>query len=135
MNKTCAQYVQVLHTNAGGLGTTQLRGDADFFANNHSAIQPGCTFRDCGHGKAVYYYYASLFGQNKFIAGSCFHFDTHFSTYIHVFNGPFNDKPNGIFCFQTTSCFPYAVNLGYEKKTRATCKNCKSKSKKKIVGN
>lgn len=33
LNKTCAKFVQVLHTDSGGAGTSLNRGHADFYAN------------------------------------------------------------------------------------------------------
>lgn len=111
LNKSCAQFVQVLHTNPIGLGTTLLRGDADFYANNRTEFQPGCTITECGHSKSFYYYYASLFRQNKFIGGDCqLQDESGLSAYTSTF-GQFNDHKSGVFCFQTTPCFPYAIKI------------------------
>lgn len=110
LNKTCAQFVQVLHTDAGDFGTVFQRGDVDFYANNRSEFQPGCTVKQCGHGKAVDYYYASLFPQLKFIGGDCRLLDVAYSAYTSLF-GEFNDRKYGQFCFQTTPCFPYAQTI------------------------
>lgn len=41
LNKTCARFVQVLHTNPGELGTNEQRGDLNFYANNKTNTQPG----------------------------------------------------------------------------------------------
>lgn len=117
----------MLHTTPGLLGTALLRGDADFFANNRSEFQPGCTFKQCGHGKAIYYYFASLFPQNKFIGGDCRLLDTTQSTYKTKF-GQFNDGKNGVFCFDTTPCFPYAKTI-QSYKNSPNCGNC-NRSKK-----
>ena len=38
-----AEYVDVIHTDAGGLGTSQKVGHIDFFPNGGS-LQPGCVF-------------------------------------------------------------------------------------------
>lgn len=37
-----AEYVEVYHCNAGGLGTTSVLGDTDFFFNKDGATQPNC---------------------------------------------------------------------------------------------
>lgn len=37
-----AEYVEVYHCNAGGLGTTSVLGDIDFFVNKKGQSQPNC---------------------------------------------------------------------------------------------
>lgn len=108
LNRSCAQYVQVLHTNAGELGTNKSIGDADFFANFGTVIQPGCPFKQCGHAKALFYYYASLFSQNEFIGVDCEQQDAKQIDLNSRF-GLFTDGKVGEFCFNTTACFPYTV--------------------------
>lgn len=108
LNSSCAQFVQVLHTEPGNSGTVMLRGDADFFANKYSLFQPGCEFEQCSHDKAVYYYYASLFPHNKFIGEDCnllLKNTSHKSQF-----GQFNDGKSGVFCFNTNPCLPYVKN-------------------------
>lgn len=108
LNRSCAQYVQVLHTNAGELGTNKSIGDADFFANFGTVIQPGCPFKQCGHAKALFYYYASLFSQNEFIGVDCEQQDAKQIDLNSRF-GYFTDGKIGEFCFNTTACFPYTL--------------------------
>jgi len=44
LDKSKAEFVDVLHTDAGIMGTTQLSGNVDFFANGgRSSDQPACT--------------------------------------------------------------------------------------------
>lgn len=100
--------MQVLHTNAGELGTNKSIGDADFFANFGTVIQPGCSFKQCGHAKAPFYYYASLFPQNEFIGVDCEQQDTKQIDLNSRF-GFFTDGRVGEFCFNTTACFPYTA--------------------------
>lgn len=135
LNQTNAQFVQVLHTTPGLIGTELNRGDADFYANNRSEIQPGCPIRSCGHAKAVYYYYASLFPEFKFQGIRCGQ-----TNGINLFEfsrfGEFNDGQFGQFCFDTTPCFPYASTIEYHcakkhsSKKHKKCKDCKSKHSK-----
>lgn len=81
-----------------------------------SQLQPGCTeqFKNCGHIKAVTYYYASLFPQFKFIGGDCKYPDPMFSSKKSLF-GEFNDGKYGEFCFQTTPCFPFTQTIDTSK--------------------
>lgn len=110
LNKSCAQFVQVLHTNGGDLGSSKLLGDVDFYANNKSASQPGCPFKQCGHAKAIFYYYASLLPQYEFIGFDCERQHAKQSASFSRF-GIFNDGDEGEFCFNTTACFPYMIPL------------------------
>lgn len=107
MNKSCAQFVQVLHTDINGVESKLKRGDADFYANNGTALQPACESGLCGHSKAVYYHLASLFPQYKFIGVACGQMRDSSSNETSRF-GEFNDGKHGTFCFDTTGCFPYA---------------------------
>lgn len=108
LNKTCAQFVQVLHTNPGELGTNEQRGDLNFYANNKTTLQPGCPFKQCGHARAIFYYFASLFPQHEFIAVNCEQQDLRQAdTIISRFRFYDATIAKGNFCFNTTSCFPF----------------------------
>lgn len=115
LNKSCAQFVQVLHTEAGRSGTANLRGDADFFANKFSSNQPGCEFEQCSHNKAAFYYYASLFSPNKFIGVDCSLLLKNASH--HSLFGAFNGGESGVFCFATNRCYPYVKNNWMKKQS------------------
>lgn len=101
--------MQVLHTDGNQYGTNNLLGDSDFYANIGSANQPGCLHNFCDHTKAIFYYYASIFSQYGFIGSDCAQLCST-SSCISRF-GLFNDGVNGRFCFGTTVCFPYALQL------------------------
>lgn len=136
LNATNARFVQVLHTNVGGLGTTLQRGDVDFYANNRSIFQPGCTIPKCSHDKSTLFYFASLFPENKFYGTQCGQMSSTYPNEMSRF-GEFNDGKYGQFCFDTTPCFPYATTVLIQCenehsskksiKSRKHCDNCKSK--------
>ncbi len=42
INRNDATYVDIIHTDGGGYGTSKLTGTADFFANTGRRFQPGC---------------------------------------------------------------------------------------------
>ncbi|XP_031626768.1 pancreatic lipase-related protein 2-like isoform X2 [Contarinia nasturtii] len=107
LNKTCARFVQVLHTNPGELGTNKPRGSLNFYANNKTTTQPGCPFKQCGHAKAIFYYFASLFPQYEFIGVDCEQQDSREADTVFSRFGFFTDDIEGSFCFNTTSCFPF----------------------------
>lgn len=110
LNKTCAKLVQVLHTNGEFLGTFKRVGHQDFYANYHLAQQPGCADDGCSHGKVLYFNYASLFLENAFVGRDCENLDSPNAKTSRY--GKFNDdQVEGIFCFNTTDCFPYVLPM------------------------
>ncbi|CAB3251894.1 unnamed protein product [Arctia plantaginis] len=84
-----ANYVEVYHCNAGGLGTTSVLGDIDFFFNKagkkqptcHSGIIPGKGESDaakCSHKACVRYYTESVHLKTGYLAWACDSYD-HYS--------------------------------------------------------
>lgn len=69
-----ADYVQIIHTNAGKYGISRSRGHADFYPNAGSK-QAGCDldFTDdvCSHRRAWIYYQESVLGRKPFLAVRC----------------------------------------------------------------
>ncbi|XP_061706213.1 lipase member H-B-like [Cydia pomonella] len=59
LRSTDADYVEVIHTNYGGLGINELIGTVDFFANSGND-QPGCTDNQCSHDRAWELFAAAL---------------------------------------------------------------------------
>lgn len=114
LNKSCAQFVQILHTEPNNFGTSYLRGHVDFWANNRSSLQPGCPQNDhCSHRKAVYFYYASLLPQNVFIGTTTACGGQQRGNVLKescIF-GPSSNCRNGSFCFDTNECYPYAKGI------------------------
>ncbi|XP_047111648.1 lipase member H-like [Schistocerca piceifrons] len=73
-----AEFVQVIHTNAGVLGYKYTLGDADFFPNGGSE-QPGCATDDygaCSHGRSTLYFAESVTSASAFIGYQCDSWDT-----------------------------------------------------------
>ncbi|CAG9133447.1 unnamed protein product [Plutella xylostella] len=77
-----AEYVEVYHCNAGGLGTTSVLGDADFFFNYEGAIQPKCNpgilpgkgesdAAKCSHKACVRYWAYTVHNPGYFLAWKC----------------------------------------------------------------
>ncbi|XP_055919852.1 pancreatic triacylglycerol lipase-like [Eupeodes corollae] len=70
IDKTVAKFVDVIHTDAGGIGTTNSVGHVDFWPNNGTALQPGCPDKKlrrlCSHRKATAYWAESVrYGSSK----------------------------------------------------------------------
>ncbi|XP_044262748.1 phospholipase A1-like [Tribolium madens] len=77
LNKDDAEFVDVIHTNAGFLGVSDNIGSADFYVENGGPIQPDCfdpvnIFESfgCSHFKSFEYYLESISGK-KYEAVSC----------------------------------------------------------------
>ncbi|KAJ3626153.1 hypothetical protein MTP99_016671 [Tenebrio molitor] len=81
LNKSDADFVDVIHTCAGYLGMKMSIGDADFYPNGGSVPQPGCgsvfeMIEACSHGRSWEYFAASLVSSIPFMAYRCDSFDT-----------------------------------------------------------
>ncbi|XP_045771801.1 pancreatic triacylglycerol lipase-like [Maniola jurtina] len=76
----CAEYVEVYHCNAGGLGTTSVLADTDFFLND-GKTQPHCdasflnSFGDsearCSHKSCVKYWTETVGNPGWYLAWKC----------------------------------------------------------------
>lgn len=71
LDESDASYVDVIHTNAGFLGTSQRVGDIDFYPNG-GKHQPGCLVNVvCSHVRATQYFIASVKGSCSWTAYPC----------------------------------------------------------------
>jgi len=68
-----AEFVDVIHSDAGGLGKPEAIGDADFFPNGIVPLMPGCFTIFCSHSRAWEYYAETVYkgNENSFIARKC----------------------------------------------------------------
>lgn len=80
------QYVEVYHCNAGGLGTTAVLADTDFFFNKKGKKQPDChegyipvkgdsDAAKCSHKACVRYYMETVHHKDWFLAWKCNSYD------------------------------------------------------------
>ncbi|XP_078038270.1 uncharacterized protein LOC144470691 [Augochlora pura] len=65
-----ANYVEVMHTDAGFYGYVEPIGDIDFYPNGGSQ-QPGCVSNVCSHLRAFKYFAESLNSKAGFVAYKC----------------------------------------------------------------
>uniref|UniRef100_A0A6B2EF13 Putative lipase n=1 Tax=Phlebotomus kandelakii TaxID=1109342 RepID=A0A6B2EF13_9DIPT len=59
-----AKFVDIIHTNSGGLGKKDPIGDADFYPNGFSILMPGCAGIICSHLRAYEYFIESVYPEN-----------------------------------------------------------------------
>jgi len=88
-----AEFVDIIHSDAGGLGKAEAIGDADFYPNGIVSLMPGCMTIFCSHSRSWQYYAESVYkGQeNNFIARKC----------------------GSLFSYETGACIRYEVPMGY----------------------
>ena len=70
LDESDASYVDVIHTDAGVLGTNRRDGDVDFYPNGGSR-QPGCLFkcklRRSKNSHPLLFFFLSFFVISRFI--------------------------------------------------------------------
>ncbi|XP_031762852.2 pancreatic lipase-related protein 2-like [Galleria mellonella] len=76
LDKSDADFVDIIHTCGGSLGYQDSHGHADFYPNKGRSVQPGCKgsmkYTDsCSHGRACEYFYESIFSEVKFKSYPC----------------------------------------------------------------
>ncbi|XP_034176484.2 pancreatic triacylglycerol lipase-like [Osmia lignaria lignaria] len=74
-----ADFVDIIHTDAGVLGLALATGTVDFFPNRGSGPQPGCTVSEllkgqdelCSHHRSYLFYVESMKNRHAFVAEKC----------------------------------------------------------------
>ncbi|XP_046743815.1 phospholipase A1-like [Diprion similis] len=68
-----ADFVQIIHTDAGVIGISLQTGDVDFYPNGGTELQPGCLLipEVCSHLRACFYYAESVRNETAFIGRAC----------------------------------------------------------------
>ncbi|XP_075985087.1 pancreatic triacylglycerol lipase-like [Anticarsia gemmatalis] len=113
LNKNDADFVDVIHTDAGVYGINELVGHVDFFPNRGSE-QPNCLFQTCSHSRAWELYAESISNTTGFPAVSCASWkafqkgecDNNTVSYMGFGCSP---STRGMFALQTADTPPYAL--------------------------
>lgn len=71
LDKTDAEYVDIIHTNKLVQGITEALGHVDFFVNGGGPMQPGCFLPSCSHLRAVNLYSESVATPKSIIGVKC----------------------------------------------------------------
>ncbi|KAJ2942620.1 hypothetical protein O0L34_g2087 [Tuta absoluta] len=76
LEKSDAEFVDIIHTCGGVLGYRMSHGHADFYPNNGRAKQPGCEGRQmmmegCSHGRSCEFFGESVESDPPFTAYPC----------------------------------------------------------------
>lgn len=118
ISKDDAEYVQIIHTNAGKYGIMRSRGHADFFPNSGHK-QNGCElgYLDdvCSHRHAWVYYQESVYPRRPFWAVKCDSFENFRAgkckNNTKTFMGLSDKKDEGNF-YLITHSNPLSTSLG-----------------------
>ncbi|XP_046617079.1 pancreatic lipase-related protein 3-like isoform X2 [Neodiprion virginianus] len=67
-----AEFVEVIHTDAGVLGMDLEVGHVDFYPNGGTSLQPGCLIAyTCSHVRSCLFYAESVRNEDAFIGRAC----------------------------------------------------------------
>ncbi|XP_055296585.1 uncharacterized protein LOC129565592 [Sitodiplosis mosellana] len=68
-----AEFVDVIHSNSGGLGKRDPLGDSDWYPNGVNPLPPGCFDIVCAHTRAPEFYAESVYpgNENNFLGVKC----------------------------------------------------------------
>ncbi|KAJ8736505.1 hypothetical protein PYW08_007161 [Mythimna loreyi] len=102
LDRTNAQYVEVIHTDGLGLGILDPIGDADFYPNRGLHPHPGCIFNLCSHNRAVELFVETLMIFNRINGKECDDLSqallgTCNGTEFPMGNGDVNKRGSGIY--------------------------------------
>lgn len=120
LDKSDAQFVDVIHTCAGLLGHNHNLGHADFYPNGGTANQPGCdTIFDfvgaCSHGRSYYFFAESITIPNGFISFPCDSQDNYRKGNCKSNPIPMGDQvprtARGMYYLETGGSKPYSRSL------------------------
>ncbi|KAK9885318.1 hypothetical protein WA026_010811 [Henosepilachna vigintioctopunctata] len=127
LTRSDADYIDVIHTDAGIFGIPVPLGHADFYPNEGKALQPGCQpsyllnegnfvnlVVGCSHVRAWKLYAESVINMKAFPATKCKSWKgtsrvCNFSTDSYM--GLANNYTHGIFYLQTKSREPYSKSV------------------------
>ncbi|XP_063217618.1 phospholipase A1 member A-like isoform X2 [Bacillus rossius redtenbacheri] len=116
VDSTDAAFVQLIHTNVGGLGIRKALGHVDFYVNGGKS-QPGCSTSDmgiCSHMRAVDIYEQSVTDGKSFPARECTTWKTFSSgkcdeNPIAYMGESCSNSTRGIYFLKTSSLPPYTA--------------------------
>lgn len=121
-----ADYVEIIHTDAGILGHPETIGDFDFYPNG-GIFQPGCENNDllytaaCSHSRAYIYFAESVENpSNPFYSLHCDDYSAFKYNICHAYDTIMGDidsqpKRTGRYYLNTKSNFPFSHGKSYGK--------------------
>ncbi|XP_026316589.1 pancreatic triacylglycerol lipase-like isoform X12 [Hyposmocoma kahamanoa] len=115
LKETDADYVDVIHTDAGVFGLKDPVGHVDYYPNA-GAQQPNCFFQTCSHSRAWLYYAESVVDPKAFPALKCNDWDSfkigncsQDVTYISFMGHASMPGTTGLYFLQTADNPPFGL--------------------------
>lgn len=122
LDKTDADYVDVIHTNRLVQGVIESLGHSDFYLNGGGPLQPGCFSPKCSHQRAAQAYTESVRIQKAFVGVKCDSWKHFLQGLCHndfaVMGYGSSIKTRGLYYLRTASDPPYGLGMNgtrYEK--------------------
>lgn len=114
LTKTDADYVDVMHTDAGVYGLNAIVGHRDYYPNSGSE-QYGCLLQTCSHSRAWLYFAESVVNHTAFPAVSCDSwkaFKNGQCDYNDVsYMGFASERGTGLYFLQTSDEKPFGLGM------------------------
>lgn len=111
-----AEFVEVVHTNAGRTGTWDRMGHVDYFPNG-GETQPGCSGDSCSHERAFELLAEMWSPDNKFVSALCGSVEMMSAESCRWSTLKMGQKvegqPSGIYFLETHQSPPYARGAYY----------------------
>ncbi|CAH0717571.1 unnamed protein product, partial [Brenthis ino] len=114
LKETDADYVDVIHTDAGVYGIRDAVGHADYFPNSGSK-QPNCLLQSCSHSRAWQLFGVSIINPKAFPALKCKDWDAFrkgdCEKEISYMGYPSRPGTRGHYYLQTDGAHPYGLGM------------------------
>lgn len=107
-----ARFVEVIHTNADGLGTITPLGDVDYYPNGGGA-QPGCLTDTCSHERALDLAVEMWSKENQFVRAQCTSVEQLSAQSCRWSSQRMGEDGKGIYFLETQGTTPYARGAYY----------------------
>ncbi|XP_016964764.1 lipase member H-A [Drosophila biarmipes] len=117
LSPTDAQFVEVVHTNAGGEGTWEQLGHVDYYPNG-GQTQPGCSSNSCSHERSLELLAEMWSPENDFVSALCGSVETLGASNCrwssHKMGEDAEEPPaSGIYFLETQQSSPFARGAYY----------------------
>ncbi|XP_004926042.1 pancreatic lipase-related protein 2 [Bombyx mori] len=113
LKATDADFVDVIHTDAGVYGLRDAVGHVDFFPNSGSQ-QPNCLLQTCSHSRAWLYYAESVVNKEAFLAVPCKDWDAfrknQCGAEISIMGYGTRPSARGVYFLRTAEDSPYGLS-------------------------
>ncbi|KAH8258705.1 hypothetical protein KR038_004328, partial [Drosophila bunnanda] len=111
-----AEFVEVVHTSAGKVGTWDRLGHVDYFPNG-GETQPGCSNDSCSHERAFELLAEMWSSENEFVSALCGSVETMSAETCRWSTLKMGQKaerqPSGVYFLETHQSAPYARGAYY----------------------